>query len=166
MMIRNILVASVFAVGLAVGLTGSAFAGGSGELKTITAKGVFGDVNNNVADAILNRGYVIDYHGFVGNMLKRTGKDLGSSKVYYKDAEFYQFCSAKLTRTAVAVDPGNIGYCPYVVVVYELESAPGVIRVGYRPLPQTGSAASKMALGNINAVLDSIVREATKAAAN
>ncbi|MBT3305178.1 MAG: DUF302 domain-containing protein [Alphaproteobacteria bacterium] len=166
MMIRNVLVASVLAVGLAVGLTGFAFAGGSGELKTYTATGAFDDVNESVADAILNRGFVIDYHGFVGNMLKRTGKELGSSKVYYKDAEFYQFCSAKLTRTAVAADPGNIGFCPYVVVVYELESAPGIIKIGYRPLPQTGPAASKMALGNINAVLDGIVREATMAATN
>ena len=166
MMIRNLLVASVFVVGLTVGLTSSPFADSAGELKATTTTGAFNDINENVVDAILKRGFVIDYHGFVGNMLKRTGKQLGSSVVYYKDNEFYQFCSAQLTRTAVAVNLGNIGYCPYVVVVYELETAPGVIKVGYRPLPETDSAASNKALGNINKVLGAIVREATKVVMN
>ena len=143
-------------------LTGSALAGDYGDVKFYASKGKFNDVKENVENAIINRGFVIDYHGFVGNMLKRTGKDVGSAKLLYKDAEFYQFCSATLSRKALEADPRNIGYCPYVVVVYETASNPGTVHVGYRHLPQVGSEASKKALAAVDKVLDEIAREATQ----
>ena len=146
---------------IAAGLTGSAYAGGYGDLKIYSVKGNFNEVNEDVEDAILNRGYVIDYHGFVSNMLKRTGKDIGSTKVFYKDAEFYQFCSARLTRKAVEADPRNIGYCPYVIVAYELASNPGTVHVGYRHLAMAVSGESKKAMAAVEKVLDEIAREAT-----
>lgn len=158
MIFRTLCIALLFAVAL----TGSAFAGGMGDLKTYTTKGAFNDVTEDVENAILNRGYVIDYHGFVSNMLKRTGKDIGSTKAIYKDAEFYSFCSAKLTRTAVEANPRNIGFCPYVVVVYALASSPDKVNVGYRRLSLTSSGASKTALAAVDKVLDAIAREATE----
>jgi len=158
MIFRSVLAALV----VAAGLTGSAFAGGSGDLKIYAAKGDFNEVKEEVERAILDRGYVVDYHGFVGNMLKRTAKDIGGTKVMYKDAEFYQFCSASLTRNAVEADPRNIGYCPYVVVVYALASAPDMVHVGYRHLSMTGSEESKKALAAVEKVLDDIAREATQ----
>ncbi|MDA1090061.1 MAG: DUF302 domain-containing protein [Proteobacteria bacterium] len=153
----------VFAALLIVaGLTGSVFADSYGDLKLYNTKGNFNEVKEAVADGILNRGFVIDYHGFVGNMLKRTGKDVGSAKALYKDAEFYQFCSASLTRKAIEADPRNIGYCPYVVVVYELASTAGTVHVGYRQPGMVGSAESKEAMATIDKLLDDIAREATK----
>lgn len=147
---------------IVAGLTGSVFAGGYGDLKIYSTKGNFNDVNEDVQDAILNQGFVIDYHGFVSNMLKRTGKDIGSTKVFYKDAEFYQFCSAGLTRKTVEADPRNIGYCPYVIVVYELASTPDTVHVSYRHLAMVGSEESKKALAAVDKVLDEIARKATQ----
>ena len=54
----------------------------------------FADVAQAVSDAIINRGYTIDYHGFIGEMLKRTADDVGAKTELYKDAEFFTFCSA------------------------------------------------------------------------
>ncbi len=143
-------------------LVSSAIAGSDGGFKFYNTKGDFAGVSADVEDAIINRGYVVDYHGFIGKMLKRTAQDVGDAKKVYKDAEFYQFCSAVLSRRMVEADPKNIGFCPYVVVVYELESAPGTIQVGYRNPPMTGSDESQKALGAIAKLLDEISREATK----
>ena len=94
-------------------------------------------------------------------MLERTGADVGSNKQIYVNAEFVLFCSAKLSRAMVEADPGNLGYCPYVVFLYEAAATPGEIVVGYRR-PAAGNEASKQALAAIDALLDGIVKEAVK----
>lgn len=150
---------------IAAGLGGPAFAGDYGDLKYYSAKGDFDEVTQEVENAIINRGFVIDYHGFIGNMLKRTGQDVGSAKAVYKDAEWYQFCSASLSRKTAEADPRNVGYCPYSIVVYELASEPGTVHVGYRSPMMVGSQASKQALAAVDKLLDEMAREATKQAA-
>ena len=70
-------------------------------------------------------------------MLERTGADVGSTKKIYANAEFFMFCSAKLSRAMIEADPANVGYCPYVVFLYEAAEKPGEIVVGYRrPQPR------------------------------
>ena len=95
-------------------------------------------------------------------MLERTGADVGSSKPVYRQAEYFTFCSAKLSRSMMEADPANIGFCPYVVFIYETAAAPGTISVGYRRPPAQGSDASRAALADIDALLDGIVKEAVK----
>jgi len=158
MIFRHLIIALL----VSTGISSSVFASEYGDLKMYSAKAKFEDVKADVVSAIVNRGFVIDYHGFIGKMLKRTGKDIGSKKTIYKNAEFYQFCSAILSRRTMEADPRNIGYCPYVIVVYELASKPGTIQVGYRRIGRAGSANSKMALAAVEKTLDGIVREATQ----
>ncbi len=129
----------------------------------ITQKAVeatFEDVQQDLSNAIINRGYKIDYRAFIGDMLARTASDVGGKKAIYKKAEFLQFCSAVLSRDAMEADPANIAFCPYVLFVYERVDEPGKVHVGFRRLDETGSEASKAALTKINAVLDEIVSEA------
>ncbi len=147
---------------LTLGLGSPAFSEDYANLKTYSAQGEFDEINENVEFAIINQGFKIDYRGYTGKMLKRTGKDVGSSKVIFKDAQFYQFCSANLSRKTMEADPRNIGFCPYIVFVYQLPSSPETVHVGYRQLPMMGSDASKQALMNVNKVLDEIAREATE----
>ena len=99
-----------------------------GDMKIVAIEGAFEDVSEFVADAIVNRGLVIDYRGYIGRMLKRTGADAGSAKPLYRDAQFFQFCSAVWSRRTMEADPRNIAYCPYVVFVYELAA-----KSGHRP---------------------------------
>lgn len=114
----------------------------------------FADVVADLSDAIVNRGLVVDHHGLIGDMLKRTGAALGLAGSPYRAAEFFQFCSASLSRAAMEQDPGNIAYCPYSVFVYETEGRPGQIVIGFRRLPP-GDGRDP-----INSLLDSIAVEA------
>ncbi len=158
MLFRQTLAAVLFTLGFGGVALGEDYA----NFKTYSAEGEFEEINENVEFAIINQGFKIDYRGYIGKMLKRTGKDIGSSKVIYKDAQFYQFCSANLSRKTMEADPRNIGFCPYIVVVFQLASSADTVHVGYRQLPMVGSDASKQALMNVNKVLDEIAREATE----
>jgi hypothetical protein len=120
----------------------------------------FADVLQDLEDAIVNRGYVIDFHARIGAMLNRTAGDVGAEQQVFLHADGLQFCSATLSRRAVEADPANIAYCPYVLYVYELADAPGAVTVAYRQLDTTGPARSFTALAEINALLDEIAREA------
>ncbi len=123
-------------------------------------QGDFAEVRQDLADAVVNRGYVIDYEAMIGAMLDRTAADVGAKKTIYKDAQAVQFCSATVSRRAMEADAANIAFCPYVLFVYELADKPGTVTVGFRRMPETGSDATRQALAAVNALLDEIVREA------
>ena len=89
-------------------------------------------------------------------MLKRTAGDVGASKELYKDAEFFTFCSAVVSRSVMESDIGDIAYCPYVVFVYEEAAMPGKVTVGFRSLPEGG------ARDQVNELLTEIVDEAAE----
>jgi hypothetical protein len=95
-------------------------------------------------------------------MLERTGADVGSTRLLYRNAEYLIFCSAKLSRGMMEADPANIGFCPYVIFIYELADRPGEIIVGFREPPERGSAESQRALAAIEDMLKDIVAEAVK----
>lgn len=134
---------------------GSAHAAGD-DVEMRETDAAFADVAQAVSDAIINRGYNIDYHGFIGDMLKRTAGDVGASKELYEDAEFFTFCSAVVSRNVMEADINDIAYCPYVVFVYEAAAAPGKVKVGFRRLPDGG------ARDQVNDLLTEIVDEATE----
>jgi hypothetical protein len=145
--------------GLMLACSSNAFAQ---DLKTYSKKGSYEDVKFELNDAIIRRGLAIDYTGHINSMLERTGADVGSTRRVYKNAEFFMFCSAKLSRAMIEADPANLGYCPYVVFLYEAADKPGEIVAGYRrPLP-SGNAASNPALAAVEELLDGIVKDAVK----
>ena len=130
-------------------------------LKSYSRRAKFDDVLLDLRLAIEDRGLVIDYHSYVNRMLERTGKDVGSARKLYVDAQAFVFCSAALSRKTMEADPGNIALCPYSIVVYATAQDPGTVHVGYqRPWRSDGSAASKGALAEVEALLDGIAREA------
>jgi len=93
-------------------------------------------------------------------MLERTGKDVGSTRKLYADAQAFVFCSAALSRKMMEADPANAAMCPYSVVVYATAQEPDKVVVAYRrPWRPDGSPASKAALKEIETLLDGIVRE-------
>jgi hypothetical protein len=142
-------------------LLGFWFAGACGaqDVRSYTAKAPFDDVKFELSNAIIARGFNIDYTGNIGRMLERTGPDVGSVRPLYAKAEFMTFCSAKLSRAMIEADLANIGFCPYVVFIYEAVGKPEETVVGYRRPAQN---AASPALAEIDALLDAIVREAVK----
>ncbi|WP_149588673.1 DUF302 domain-containing protein [Tabrizicola flagellatus] len=113
--------------------------------------GSFEDATFAVESAIVDRGLVIDYRSHVGEMLNRTGADVGSDVKIYDQADVFLFCSAVLSRKVMEADPMNIAHCPYGIFVTDRE---GQVAVGYRHLPEG-------AMQEVQGLLDEIAREAT-----
>ena len=130
-------------------------------IKTYSKPAKFEDVLEDLKLAIEGRGLVVDHQAFIGRMLERTGKDVGSARRLYADAQAFTFCSAALSRKTMEADPVNVALCPYALVVYARADEPGRVFVAYRrPWRQEGSARSHAALKEVEALLDGIAREA------
>jgi len=128
---------------------------------TYSKRAKFDDVRDDLKHAIEAKGLVIDHQSMVGHMLERTGKDVGSGRKLYADAQAFVFCSAVLSRKTMEADAANAAMCPYSMMVYATAQDPGTVHVTYRrPWRPDGSAASKAALKEVEALLDGIAREA------
>lgn len=122
--------------------------------------GTFAEVKSNVELAITDQGLVINNVSTVGDMLERTGKDLGAKRQVYVQGDVLEFCSAGLSREMMEADQANIVFCPYTIQVYAIPEQPGKVFVGYRRVPVTGNDASKAAIEKVNVLLAKIVSEA------
>lgn len=112
--------------------------------------GSFEDAAFAVESAIVGRGLVIDYVSHTGEMLARTGADVGSDVELFSEADIFLFCSAQVSRQVMEVDPMNIAHCPYGIFVAERA---GEVMIGYRSYP-------KGAMQQVQALLEEIVQEA------
>lgn len=135
-------------------LLGTQFARAQDDVTTFTMEAPFAEVIADLEDAVVNRGYVVDYHGHIGDMLDRTAGDIAGAKPLYKAAEILQFCSATVSRKAMEEDIANIAYCPYVLFAYESAEDPGKVTLGFRRLPDGGGR------DEVNTLLEEIVGEA------
>lgn len=160
---RNLL-PLVLACGLSVGLFAlqAAQAEERPGLKILSTDALFEDAAFELENAIIDRGLKIDYRGDIGKMMERTAADFGGDRSNYKNAKFITFCSVPLTRDMVKADPQNIGFCPYIVFVYELRTEPGKSYVGYRRPLASGSQASVTAVNAIDELLAAIVKQAAE----
>lgn len=128
---------------------------------TYSKRAKFEDVRDDLKIAIESKGLVIDYQSFINKMIERTGADVGSTRKIYADAQSFVFCSAALSRKTMEADPANVAMCPYAITVYATAQAPDRVVVAYRrPWRPDGSAASKAALKEVEALLDGIARAA------
>ena len=113
--------------------------------------GSFDDAVFEVEQAIIGRGLVIEYTSRVGEMLERTGEDVGSEEKIFEAADMFLFCSAVVSRQVMEADPMNIAHCPYGIFVAERE---GRVMVGFRDFPAES-------MQPVRELLDGIAREAT-----
>ncbi|MGD9785232.1 MAG: DUF302 domain-containing protein [Hyphomicrobiaceae bacterium] len=133
----------------------------SDAVKTRTIERPFADARTDLQTAIVNQGLTVDFNGHVGEMLKRTAADVGAGKTLYSNAEYFTFCSSRLSRKMMEADLANAGLCPYVMFVFEAADKPGHVTMGYRLLP-AGEGPSQKPLADINALLEKILAEATE----
>jgi uncharacterized protein (DUF302 family) len=127
-----------------------------------SVKGGFDDVKERVVMAIENRGLVLNYTAHVGDMLERTGKDIGRGRQIYGKAEVLEFCSAVISRATMEADPRNIVFCPYTIAVYTLPGDFGKVFVSYRKPAAPALGPSTKPLREVGRLLDAIAREALK----
>jgi len=131
-------------------------------MKLYTVAGKFEDVRMDIEMAITDRGMVINNVSHIGDMLARTGKDLGEDKQIFQKAEALEFCSSTVSRTMMETDPHNIVFCPYIIAIYTLPAESNKVYVAFRrPLP-VGSAASRQSLEAVEQLLDDIIADATQ----
>ncbi len=112
--------------------------------------GSFEDATFSVENAIIGEGLVIDYVSHTGEMMNRTGADVGSDIEIFKAADIFLFCSALLSRKVMEADPTNIAHCPYGIFVTDTD---GAVAVGYRTYPEGP-------MQEVQALLDKIVKAA------
>lgn len=131
-------------------------------MKLYTVEGKFEDVRMDIEMAITDRGMVINNVSHIGNMLARTGKDLGAGKQIFQKAEALEFCSSTVSRTMMETDPHNIVFCPYIIAIYTLPAESNKVHVAFRrPLP-VGSAESQQSLVAVEQLLEEIIADATQ----
>ena len=141
--------------------SGTPVAFAAGDLMAVFTKvGSFDDIREAVDMAITGRGLVVNNVSHIGEMLERTGKDLGDSKQIFVKAEALEFCSAVVSRKMMEADPNNIVFCPYVISIYVVPEKPNEVRVAYRKPQIVGSPASQKALKTVDELLSGIVKEA------
>lgn len=131
-------------------------------LALYSKKANYDDVRFDLQNAIISRGLTVVFNGQVSDMLERTGADVGSRTLIYKKAEYFSFCSAKLSRDMMEADGVNVGFCPFVIFIYETAASPGTVHLGYRKLRPRGSADSKAALQAVDTLLAGIAEEAVR----
>jgi uncharacterized protein (DUF302 family) len=112
--------------------------------------GSFEDATFAVENAIVGQGLVIDHVSHVGDMLNRTGADVGSATPIFDRADVFTFCSAVVSRRVMEADPMNIAHCPYGIFVAERD---GAVTIGHRSYPDGP-------MQEVEALLDGLVREA------
>lgn len=120
----------LLAAALGIALTTSAAAD---KPFTYAFDGSFDDATFAVESAIVGQGLVIDYVSHVGEMLNRTGADVGSDVVIFKNADVFLFCSAVISRQVMEKDPMNIEHCPYGIFVTETDEG---VQIGHRDYPE------------------------------
>ncbi len=155
-----LLLALLLPAALAIGLPAHA-ADPPAVVSHVKSPARFDDVRDDLQAAIEGQGLVIDSRSHIQRMLERTGKDLGATREVYRDAESFQFCSARLSRRMMEADPTNVAMCPFSVAVYVTADRPDAVVVAYRrPWRADATPAAAAALKDIEALLERIAREA------
>lgn len=137
-----------FALGLIAATAVSAAHGQ--DAMTYGYDGTYDDATFAVESAIVGKGLVIDYVSHVGEMLARTGTDVGSDTMLFDNAQIFIFCSAVVSREVMEADPANIVHCPYGIYVADKD---GQVTIGHRDYPDGP-------MDKVEALLKEIVAEA------
>lgn len=111
--------------------------------------------------AIQERGMYINNIMHMGEMLERTGKDLGMGEAIYARAESIEFCSAVLSRRMTLENPARIVNCPFILSIYTLPGQPDKTFVAHRTV-----SAEEIAGSAIMAEVAEMLKGVAEAAVN
>ncbi|MGB5278001.1 MAG: DUF302 domain-containing protein [Gammaproteobacteria bacterium] len=148
----------MLAVHISLGINTSSLATND-NIVTVKVKGDFMDMAANVRAAITGKGINISNIVHASQMLNRTGPAFGYNNNVYRDAETYEFCSARISHKLARIHPDNIVMCPFTISVYVLSDEPEFVRLSYR-IP-TGKPGTEAIVEEIGELIQSIIEEAT-----
>lgn len=110
--------------------------------------------------AIEERGMYINNLMHMGEMLERTGRDLGMNEQIYRRAESIEFCSALLSRKMTTEDPSRIVNCPFILSIYTLPGQDGKTFVAHRVIDPDEIEGSAI-MAEVAAMLQGVAEGAT-----
>ncbi len=120
--------------------------------------GNFDDVWEDLKRAIEERGLVISEIFYIGEMLERTGKDIGKTKRVFNKAWVMEFCSASLSRDMFEKNPHFIAFCPYKINVYTLPEDEKKVYLTYMSLLWKDESG-KDVLSPVERLLEDIIND-------
>jgi uncharacterized protein (DUF302 family) len=126
----------------------------------IEVEGEYKDIREMLNMAIADQGLVIAHVSNVGEMLERTGKDLGATREPFGKAEVVEFCSASFSRKLMEADPRNLLFCPFSVAIYTVPEKPGIVHLTWLKLGQLQIEGSEEARAAVEGLLQSIAEGA------
>ncbi len=161
-MIRSTLLLCIFAT---LAITGTVKAEERRDFTIHHKDAPFEEVFQDLEDAVINQGMVIDYVGHVNEMLVRTAdvvlENAGDGeKSPYLNAKFILFCSAALTHQAVRANQHNLATCPYVIFAYQTHKRPERTIVGYRNPEMGVPGPTRQVMEKVKQLLEKVVAEA------
>jgi uncharacterized protein (DUF302 family) len=115
----------------------------------------FDTVMDGAKASIQERGMYINNIMHMGEMLERTGKDLGLDGKIYERAESIEFCSAVLSRKMTQEEPVRIVNCPFIVSIYTLPGQEGKTFIAHRAIPEAEIEASEV-MGEVAEMLKGV----------
>ncbi len=145
---KNCIIASVFSLLVTPLLVSPVRA--QDQAVTYPYEGSFDDATFAVENAIIGQGLVIDHVSHTGEMLNRTGADVGSDIEIFRAADVFLFCSAVVSRKVMEADPMNIAFCPYSIFVTDRD---GKVAIGHPTYPDGP-------MQEVEALLDEIIKSA------
>lgn len=121
------------------------------------SESAFEDVMDSLKLAIQDRGMYINNIMHMGEMLERTGKDLGIGGPVYLKAESIEFCSALLSRKMTTENPARIVNCPFIISAYVLPDEPDKTYIVYKRLPAEDQSE---VMNSVREMLDGVAQAA------
>lgn len=103
------------------------------------------------------RGLVVSDVFYIGEMLQRTGRDIGRTKRVFNKAWVMEFCSASLSRDMFEKNPHFIAFCPYKINVYTLPEDGKKVYLSYRRL--IWDESGKDVLRPVERLLEDIIND-------
>ena len=135
-------------------------AANASQFDVVQSSDAYEDVMENIKDAIIGRGLNISNVLHAGEMLNRTGPDLGYDKNVFEHAETIEFCSASLSHELVSINPNNMVMCPFTISVYQLTGDTETVHITYRT-PDAGEESAGV-ISKVTRLIKSIIEEATE----
>jgi uncharacterized protein (DUF302 family) len=123
-----------------------------------TVNADYDEVWEGLKMALDGRGLAVSSISHVGEMLERTGKDLGRTKKIYGKANVMEFCSAVLSRDMMEKNPHFLSFCPYQIMVYSLPENEKKVHLSYRRLIWNDDSG-KDVLAPVEKLLEDIIKE-------
>jgi len=129
------------------------------DIKTINLKGDYADLKETLEMAITDHGMVISKVFHISDMLQRTGKAIGAKKQVYNKGEILSFCSARLSRKMMEMNPEYISFCPFRISIYAVANDVNNIQLTYQSIKSSDPTIQKKVFYKINKLLETIVSE-------